>query len=186
MTQKLKIDFKEISKTKKVLVIVFIAVFLFWGIITGIIAIAKFENYNRPYLFGFCFGTIGLVIGIIVSNRLKPYLIINSKMQEDYFKIVMYISTGFIGSMMLLGHFFNSSISTIDKSENCYVVDKIYREGRYRKAELNILVINFEGEYHRLLCRHNYWQKIMVGDKVNICFYKSKIGFDYITLIDDK
>lgn len=61
----------KVSPLKKAVIITAIIVLLLGGIVAAIIAIRSFRNYFHPYLFGFTCGSIGLLIGLFVSNRLK-------------------------------------------------------------------------------------------------------------------
>lgn len=158
---------------------------LFSGMFASIVSISKFENYFSPYLFGFTFGILGFIIGIYIAKRIKPHVILNPIMRSNYIQLTGMFSVGFIGCCMLLGFYLNNSTSTIEKCDNFDVVDKIYRKGGFRRVELNILVVNVDGENHRILCNPNYWQTISVGQQINVCVYKSKIGFDYLTLTNE-
>ncbi len=177
-----KVDLNNVSKLRKAIVTVGIMIFLFWGIAAGAISVSKFENYIHPYFFGFSFATIGLIIGIIIAKKIKPYIVITKKMHTDFFNIILAISVGFIGTSMLLGHSLNVSLSVVEKCDNYMIVDRQFHKGGFRKPELNIIKINIDGEIFKLLCKHKYWTMIEIGQKVNVCRFKSNIGFDYLVL----
>ena len=107
-------------------------------------------------------------------------------MITDYFNIILAISVGFIGTFMLLSQSINKSVSDLDKCDNYTIVAKQYREGGFRRAELNIIKVDIDGEIYSLLCKHQYWTTLSIGQTVDICIYKSHIGFDYIELKEDK
>lgn len=182
MNKKTTIEFENVTRLKKVAVVTCFFVSLVGGMFAGIVSISKFENYISPYLFGFTFGTLGFIIGIYVAKRIKQHVILNPIMRSNYSQLTGLFSVGFIGFCMLLGFYLNNSTSTIEKCDNFNVVDKIYHEGGFRRPELNILVVNVDGENRRILCNPNYWQTISVGQQIKVCVYKSKIGFDYLTL----
>ena len=161
-------------------------VFLFGGMFAAIVGIDNFKNYNSPYFFGFTFGTFGLVIGLIVARKIKPYVILNPKMLTNYSNLTIMFSVGFIGSFMLGGQMLNSGFSHLYKCDKFVVLDKGFHKEGYKRVEKNILVMDIENKNYRLLCRHDYWQTISVGQTANACIYKSPIGFDYLTLPDNK
>ncbi|NNV54735.1 hypothetical protein [Limnovirga soli] len=182
----MKYNSKKPSILKQIIVITGLFVFLFGGMFATIIGFDNFKNYDSPYLFVFAFGTLGLVIGIMVAKKIKPYVILNPKMLNNYSNLTIMFSVGFIGGFILLGHHFNSTISTLYKCDTFSVIDKEFHKGGFRQPELNILILNVEGENKRLLCRQNYWQTVSIGQTVNACIYKSPIGLDYTNLPDNK
>jgi hypothetical protein len=185
MTKQKSKSFDNVSRLKKVVVVTGIFVSLFGGIFAALVAIDNFKNYDSPYLFGFVFGTIGLLAGLLAASKLKSKIIINQKMQQDYIPLTILIVTGFIGIAMLLGQRANTLLSTKEKCDNYLVADKIFKEGGYRVAELNILEINVDGVHHRFKTKKKYWQTVTVGQQVNVCIYNSKIGFDFIKLTNE-
>jgi hypothetical protein len=166
-----------------------IFVSLFGGIFAAAVAIDNFKNYNNPYLFGFVFGTIGLLIGLFVAKKLKSEItkiVSNIKnMQQSYFYPTFAITSGCIGLLILFGEKLNTSLSTQEKCDNYFITEKIFSERASRRAELNVLVINVDGTYHRIITKQKYWQNVSVGEQINACNYKSKIGFDYIELTNE-
>jgi hypothetical protein len=186
MTKQKYNPFDNVSILKKVIVVTGIFVSLFGGMFASIVAIDNFKNYDKPYLFGFTFGTIGLLTGLITAKRLKSKILINQKMQQNYSQLTIFILAGFIGLFLLLGQHANTILSTNDKCDNYSVVDKVFRKGGFRRVELNILVINVDGVYHRYITKSNYWQTISTGQQINACIYKSRIGFDYLKLTEEK
>ena len=145
--------YENVTTLKKISVISGLFVFLFGGIFTAVIAISNFENYLHPYLFGFTFGTVGLLVGLYVSKKLKPHVILNPKMLSNYSLLSILFSVGFIGCFMLFGLFLNGSLSALEKCDNFIVVEKQFRKRGYRQAQLNILVANINGKNQRLLCK---------------------------------
>jgi hypothetical protein len=185
MTKQKNKPFDNISRLKKVVVVTGIFVSMFGGMFAAIVAIDNFKNYENPYLFGFTFGTIGLLIGLFTAKKIKSKILINQKMQQNYSQLTIFIVTGFIGLVLLLGQNANTILSTKEKYDNYLVVDKVFRKGGYRRVELNILVLNIDGVYHRYITNPNYWQTVSVGQQINACIYKSTIGFDYLKLTNE-
>jgi uncharacterized protein YacL len=182
MTRQKNKSFDNVNRLKKVIVVIGILVTLFGGMLAAIVAIDNFKNYESPYLFGFVFGTIGLLIGLLIAIKLKQKIIINRQMQQNYYKAIMFIATGFMGMFMLLGQQANTIFSTKEKCDNYFVVDKIFRKSGHKQREINIIVINIDGVLHKINTNHNYWQTVPVGQQIMTCIYKSKIGFDYLSL----
>ncbi len=175
MTKQNKIDYNNVTVLKKVLVMTGLFVSLFGGLFASVVSISKFQNYTHPYIFGFTFGIIGLIIGFYVAKKLKPHIVLNPKMLLNYFNFSIMFSVGFIGIFMLAGQFLNNGTSKLYKCDNFVIVDKKYSKGGFRRPELNILIANIDGKNHRILCQYNYWQRISIGQKVNICIYDSLI-----------
>lgn len=178
-------DFENVSILKKITVISGLFICLFGGMFSAIIGIDKFKNYNRPYSFGITFGIVGVLIAIYVANRIKPYVILNPIMLSKYSDLTFIFALGFIGHFMLLGFYFNTALSELNKCDRYEVIDKIHRKAAYKKPELNILILNVNGQSQKLLCKSNYWKSISVGQKITACDYKSKIGFDSFELPND-
>lgn len=182
--QKIK-SFDNVSRLKKIIVLTGIFVSLFGGIFMAIVAIDNFKNYDNPYLFSFIFGTIGLLTGLFIARKIKSAILLNQKMQQNYFQLSIFILTGFIGLFLLIGQNVNTILSNKEKCNNYAVVDKIFRKGGFRRAELNIFVINVDGVYHKYITKPNYWQTISTGQQIDVCIYKSRIGFNYIKLTNE-
>ncbi len=179
---------KKKQEIRKPPVWIMIAIFLsaITGILTAVIGINKIQNYYHPYWFGLIFGGVGLVIGIWTAIKIKPIIAVNNRLKNDYFLPIMYISSGFFGLFLMTGSFLNQSLSTIDKRDNFPVIDKYRQESGYRQPEINSLVVNINGESHTLTCSYDYWYKTSVGDRINLCLHRSKLGFDFITVTNDK
>lgn len=179
---------KKKKEIKKPPLWIMIATFLsvITGILTSVIGINKIQNYYHPYWFGIIFGGVGLLIGIWTALKIKPIIAVNLRMENDYFLPIMYISVGFFGLFLMTGSFLNQSLSTIDKCDNFPVIDKYRQESRFRQPEINSLVVNINGEPHRLICSQDYWYMTSIGNHINLCLHRSILGFDFISLTNDK
>ncbi|MDP4210936.1 MAG: hypothetical protein Q8928_19190 [Bacteroidota bacterium] len=175
------------SDEKKPPIIIAISVLLsvFVGIFTSIIGIHKIVNYYNPYLFVFISGGVGLCLGIYSSIKLKPYIAVNKRMRKDYWLPPVFISTGFIGVFILGGSYLNQRLSTIDKCDRFAVIDKYRKEAHFRSPEINTLVVDINGDSQRLICNFNYWDSIAIGQQIDLCLYKSSLGFNYISVTND-
>lgn len=180
------------SKSKKntektgVPVIIGIIIFLFIGIFTIVIGINNIENYFEPYLFGGIFGGVGILFGVLLALRLKPYIAVNNKLKQNYTPAIGYISVGFVGLFLFIGSLVNQRLSKFDSYDHYTVYDKYRQEARFRSPETNTLIVNLKGETVKLVCSHSYWERTEIGQVINLSIYKSKLGFDYVELTDDK
>ena len=179
---------KKQKETKKppiwILILTIIAIFV--GILTSVIGIVRIQNYYHPYWFGLIFGGLGLLVGYWTALKLKPIIAVNQKLKNDYYLPITYFSIGFFGLFLLTGSFLNQSLSSIDKCDSFPVIDKFRKESRFRQPEINSLVVNIYGESHRVICSREYWFRTFVGQSINLCLYKSKLGFDHLTVTNDK
>jgi hypothetical protein len=175
------------QEKKKPLIWIMIATFLsvMTGILTSVIGINKIQNYYHPYWFGLIFGGVGLLSGIWTALKIKPIIAVNHRMKNDYILPIVYISIGFFGLFLMTGSFLNQSLSTIGKCDSFPVIDKCRQASRFRQPEINSLVVNINGEAHRLICSQVYWFRTSVGQNINLCIHESKLGFDYLTITND-
>lgn len=172
------------KKTNKLIVILGV-LSPFIGIFAGIYGIDKIENYIHPYLFALICGTIGLGLGWLFSIFIKPYARFNEKQLKDYSKAILFFCSGFIGVMLALGSLLNSGLSTEIDNDYYLVENKTLKEYRFASPSANWLHVSINGRNEQLRCKSDYWNKIRIGQSINITTYKSKIGFDYYILTDE-
>jgi len=158
---------------------------VFLGIFAAIVGINGIENYNHPYVFGLIFGILGLIIGIYIAKKTKPYIAVNNKLKRDFWLPTMFISVGFIGISLLVGSEINYRLSRIEKCDSFTIVGKYRSEYRYRSSEINTIVVNVNGKSQRLICSYDYWESVSVGQNIELCLYSSRLGFDFVKVIDD-
>jgi hypothetical protein len=156
------------------------------GIFTSVIGIIKIQNYNHPYWFGLVFGGIGALFGIWISKRLKPWIAVNQRLRNDYYLPVVYLTVGFFGLFLMAGSFINQSLSNVDTCDDFVVINKYRQESRFRQPEINSLVVKIYERPQRIICSRNYWFRTSKGQSVSLCLHKSKLGFDFISLTNDK
>ncbi|MGD9994214.1 MAG: hypothetical protein AB7S69_13040 [Salinivirgaceae bacterium] len=159
---------------------------VFGGIILAIMGINKIENYYHPYLFGLIFGGLGLLIGLLTAKKLKPIIAVNQRMKNDYYLPTLFISIGFFGLFLMSASIINLKLSKVDYHDNFIVENKYRQEYRYMQPEINSIVVQMNGDSRRLVCSYDFWIRTSVGQTVYLTNYKSKLGFDFIKISNDK
>ena len=179
---------KKQQKIRKPPILIKISIFLaiMAGIITTVVGINKIQNYYHPYWFGLIFGGFGIITGIWISLKLKPIIAVNQQLKSDYYLTILYISIGFFGFFLLAGSFLNQGLSKIDTCDNFPIINKYRHESHFRQPEINSLVVNINGESCRLICSRDFWYRTSIGQSIDLCLYKSKLGFDFVTMTYDK
>ena len=185
MNSEIKNSYSKSYKQKKAVISYGIIIWSFVGLIASGFVLENIKNYNSPYLFGSIFLSIGIITGTLIAKKLKSKLAINRTMKLKYDGFTIKIVFGFIGLSLLLGQIVNSFLSTKVKCDN-YAVKEKYEPGRSTRTRNYILAFNVDGVYYRYSTRYQYWKTISVDQQVNICTYKSKMGFDFINLTDEK
>jgi hypothetical protein len=187
MTDKKKINLKSISTFRKIVTVTFLMTFAFWGMFSAATTIAKVNNYLHPYYFVFLFGTVGLVVGIMTSIKLKYILTVTKTQYYFYGGTTLITSVGFLGTFLYFGHHLNQNISTVEKCDNYQLLDKYYYEGGRNKGITQVdLYVDLNGKTEKLKCNKPYFDKVEVGDSINICKFSSIIGFDYYKLTNQQ
>lgn len=173
-------------KRPPIWIVIALMLSIFVGIFTAIVGVAKIENYDHPYWFGLVFGGMGVILGSLTALKLKPYIAVNPRMRNDYFLPIMHISVGFLGIFLLTGSILNQSLSKVNECDSYIVVDKFRKEAGFRSPEVNSLVVNINGNLHRLYCRYDNWHRVLIGKSINLCLYDSKLGFDFVEITGEK
>lgn len=164
---------------------IFIILFLFIGIFSGLYGVDNIKNYHHPYTFIFIVSILGFLIGYFTSELIKPFLKLNKKQLSQFALQKGLIIFGMLGIMIATCSILNKNYSKIDYCDNCILIHKEYKPYRHRHPGANYLFVNIKGKTERLRCNFGYWEKIAAGDRIHICFYKSKFDFDYIKLEDE-
>lgn len=174
----------NISPLKKAVIITAIIVLLLGGIAAAIIAIRSFRNYFHPYLFGFACGFVGLLLGLYISNKLKSKNFFSPSKGMNYFRTIMCITPGIIGITLLVGEYSNRYFAT-KKCADYSIIEKTFIKKGHKTPELNILIIDVEGNHRKIITSPEYFRSVYKGKKINACIYKGRIGFDFLTLTND-
>jgi hypothetical protein len=173
------------SSTQSIIFKIFIILFLVIGIFSGLYGVDKIKNYYHPYAFFFIVSILGFLIGYFISELIKPFLKLNKKLLSQFALPKAFIIFGMLGIMMAICSNLNNNYSNIDFCGNYILIHKEYKPYRYRHPGANYLFVNIKGKTERLRCNFSYWEKKATGEKIYICIYKSKIGFDYMQLMDE-
>jgi hypothetical protein len=177
---------KKREKKPPLWIVIMILLSVFGGIITAVIGINKIENYYQPYLFGLIFGGLGLFVGLLAARKLKPIIAVNQRIKNEYYLPTLYISIGFFGLFLMSASIINLKSSKVNYRDNFIVVNKYRQEYRYMQPEINSIVVQMNGNSHRLVCSYDFWVRTSVGQTVNLTNYKSRLGFDFIEISNDK
>jgi hypothetical protein len=173
-------------KTPPIWIVIAVILSIFIGIFGAIVGIDIIRNYYHPYLFGLIFGGIGVIIGIWFSKKVKRHIAVNPLAKQNYATVIMFIATGFLGVSLLFGSLLNQGLSEIEKCDKYQVINKYRQESRSRQPEVNSLVVDLNGKSFRLVCSRNYWSRTPIGQRIDLCLHKSKLGFDYVSVTYDK
>lgn len=173
-------------KTPPIWIVIAVILSIFIGMFGAIVGIDKIRNYYHPYLFGLIFGGIGVVIGVWFAKKVKRYIAVNTKTKQNYVTVILFIATGFFGVTLMLGSFLNQGLSEIDKCDRYQVINKYRQESRFRQPEINSLVVDLNGKSFRLVCSRDYWFRTSNGQEIDLCLHSSKLGFDFISITNDK
>jgi len=161
-------------------------IFVFGGIISAIVGINKIDNYYHPYLFGLIFGGLGLLTGLLTAKKLKPIIAVNQRMKNNYYLPTLFISIGFFGLFLMSASIINLKLAKVDSHDNFIVVNKYRQEYKYMQPEINSIVVQMNGDTRRLICSYDFWVRTSIGQPVNLTNYKSRLGFNFIKISNDK
>jgi len=140
---------KEIPTT---LFRIIMIVLLLIGVTTTVFGIHRIENYNEPYIFGIIFGGMGLVTGVLIALKIKPY----TSERNDYFTSFLSIILFFFGIFLFSGSKVNEKLSVTGKNEQYVVTDKFRQKSGYRTPEINSLVVDINGSRNSLVCGYSF------------------------------
>jgi|WetSurMetagenome_2_1015567.scaffolds.fasta_scaffold25921_2 hypothetical protein len=174
------------NKKSSIYIGIFSTLMVLIGIVTAVLGIIRIQNYNHPYFFGFILGSLGILCGLTISTKLKTFLRLSKKQKSDFWLPRMFLTAGFIGVFLLIGSTINKGLSKVDICDDYNVIDKYRIKRGYRTPEINYLTVNINGHSIKVISSHDYWDNTSIGQKINLCSYKSKIGFDFMEITLDK
>lgn len=186
MANKKKTKNKDQHNTEKNILATSTITFAFVGIFLSAIAVSDdIENYVEPYKFSSIWITLGIIFGYITSKKLKPFINTIYKNLRAHAKsnvcvgIRLTTTIGFIGVFLFLGAKVNTSYSSFHKTYNSTLINKTERERGPRGGGYNKLHFIINGSPIELKCNKNFWDNHIIGDKIPLDFYISKMGFHY-------
>ncbi len=156
------------------------------GIVTVVIGIIRIQNYSHPYSFVLILAILGISSGLIISIKLKSFLKLSKKQKSNFWRPSFILTFGFIGIFILIGSIINKGISKVEVCDDYSVIEKYKINRGYRSPEINYLIVSINGNSTKVISSRDYWIKTSIGQKINLCSYKSKIGFDFIKITMDK
>lgn len=172
----------NISKSRKIVTVILLLCFCFWGIIAGGITIAEIQNYTNPWIFGFSTAIIGIIVGYLIARRTKDYLAVTRKLRSEYGRVIFILSVAFMGTFMLLGNKFNRTFALEEKCDDYTILDKFHEKGGRDKLPIIVLLVDIEGKQEIIHCNLPYYAQLQIGGKINICQCSGFLGFDYLNL----
>lgn len=89
-----------------------------------------------------------------------------------------------IGLSLFLANQANKLTSQKLGCDSYTVINKYREKGSSRKPEVNTLVVDLHFKHETVVCGFDLWAQKQIGDKMSLCFFESRLGFDYIELND--
>ncbi|WP_027878843.1 hypothetical protein [Mesoflavibacter zeaxanthinifaciens] len=172
------------TKSKKNAIILGLFIFssLFVSLFLTIIAFKDIPKYDSPYIFTATVSIIGIFLGYLVLKKVKPIILRFSLKKNDdgtMSALVLMITTGII---FFAFNELNISLSQKTKCDSFYITNKYSEESGFRKPEINTLVVDLINKKETVVCKHELWLSKEIGDRINLCFYESFFGFNYIEI----
>lgn len=160
-------------------VLVLVLISGLYGFVTGL---HNLENYYSPNKVGLFFGSVGFLVGGILSYR----TVVMTKIENGIGVVFLFITMGSIGISLMLSTYLNQRFSVVERCDRFQVVDKYQTISSGRQLGKNRLYVDINGQYVMLDCSEEYCNKTSVGQFIDLCLYKSKLGFDFVTVTNDK
>jgi len=155
---------------------------LFGSLFLAIIAFQDIPKYNNPYLFTAIVIAIGLFSGNLIWRKVKPVILKYSLKKNDDGTMSTFVIFTTIGLLLFTVNELNILTAFKTNCDSYYIVNKYREESGFRKPEVNTLVVNLFNKKENIVCKYNFWTEKRVGDKINLCFYESFFGFNYIEI----
>jgi len=146
------------------------------------LSIREIQNYLEPFLFVISFGILGFFLGNIIALKLRNIICYNQKISTNYSTVKFIFYIFFIPFTIYSCSLLNNFISYEYKCNQYIVVGKKQENGGFRKLKYSSLTVNIDSENREIIVEENDRQKIKIGERVNICLYKSPIGFNQFNL----
>jgi len=179
-------EFAEVSFAKKVVVTVSFFSIFFAGMFAAVASFGRHKNYAQPVFFSAVCIIIGLAVGYIIARLLKAHIMLNKTMEQNYGNLVCMFSLGVAGLFLLLGQSLNTAIARKIACDAFRVNRMFHTKSGYRRPVVNKMIVDIDGNPTILYCSYRFYNSVSNNQLVNVCIYKSPIGFDFFELTDDK
>ncbi|AKQ44930.1 hypothetical protein TH63_03700 [Rufibacter radiotolerans] len=170
------------SKRNALILALIVMSSLLGSMILAINAFKDISKYNEPYLFTAIIIVIGLAIGYSIWKKVKPIILRYSLKKYDDGTMSALVIMTVIGALLFAINELNISLSYKTGCDSFFVVNKYRQESGFRKPEINTLVVNLGNKQETVVTNYNLWLNPKIGDEINLCFYESFLGFNYIEL----
>lgn len=155
---------------------------LFGSIFLAIIAFQDISKYNNPYFFTALVSVIGLLIGYLIWKKVKPIILKHSLNKNDDGTMSAMVIMTIIGTLFFVVNELNVSFAHKINCDSFYITNKYREESGSRRPEVNTLVVDLINRQETVVCKHKLWLSKGIGEKINLCFYESFFGFNYIEI----
>jgi hypothetical protein len=181
----LNTSIREISTFRKTITLIFIFIAISSGILVTSLSVTLIYNYLNAWTFGLTLGIIGYIFGVFVAKKLKHVWAVTPKLKYKKTGLEYFIALGFVGPFMLTGHFVNQAYSKPLFCGNYIIKYKNYVDGG-KNGDLKIeLYVDIFGKTEKIHCNKPYYEKVNIGEKINICYMSSPFGSDYYLIKDN-
>ena len=168
------------SKKNGIILGLIIMTSLFGSIFLAIIAFQDISKYNEPYIFTAFVSVVGLILGYLTWRKVKPVILKYSQKRSDDGTMITLVIMTIIGTLFFAINILNISLAHKTNCDSFYITNKYREESGFRKPEVNTLVVNLINRQETVVCNHKLWLTKEIGDKIDLCFYESFFGFNYI------
>jgi len=170
------------SKKNAIILGLIIMTLLFGSMFLAIIAFQDIPKYNNPYIFTATICVIGILLGYLTWGKVKPIILKYSLKKNDDGTFSSMIIMIVIGLLLFVVNELNIYTASKTNCDSFLINNKYRQESGYRRPEINTLVINIENRQETVVCKRSKWIEKRIGDRINLCFYKSLLGLNYIEI----
>jgi len=172
------------KKSKKNALILGLIVFisLFGSMFLAIIAFQDIPKYNKPYLFTSVISVLGIFAGYLVWKKVKPTILKYSLKNNNDGTLSTFVIMTIIGLLLFTTNELNILSAYKTSCDSYTVIEKYREESGFRKPEVNTLVVDMDSRRETIVCKYNFWIDKRIGGQINLCFYESFLGFNYIEI----
>ena len=170
------------SKKKAILLGITIFISLFVSMFLAIIAFQDIPKYNKPYLFTFVISAIGIFTGYFIWKKLKHIILKYSQKKNDEGTLSVFVIMTIVGLLLFTINELNILSAYRSNCDLYTIVHKYRKESRFRQPEVNTLVVDIVSKNETIVCKYDFWNEKRIGSQINLCFYESILGFNYLEI----